>query len=87
MKVLLSTVLGLGLLTGCAGMGVLTGMSEKQIAAMAKIKDAVVVCVKAQGPPLTASGISVFASVDKGISGSVAVSPDCQVQIDTAPKK
>lgn len=40
MKALLSTILSLGLLAGCVGPGILTGMNEKQIEAMAKIKDA-----------------------------------------------
>ena len=74
-----------GSVAGCA-MGVGFGLRPEELAALANIKDVNVACLSIHAT-LYGDAVTIFASVDKGISGSVAVSPDCQVQIDTAPKK
>ena len=58
-------------------------MSKDQLEALVKMKDAGAVCIQGQGPPLSGSGNFVSASIDKGIKGTVKVTPDCGVAIET----
>ena len=76
------------LLGGCAMPGSsFAGLDHTQIEAMAKIKDAAVVCVS--GNYSIGRGLAVFASVDKGITATIDTSDDCaKIKIQTmVPEK
>lgn len=68
-----------GCISGCATQGY-QGMTSDQIAALAKMKDANVNCVKGS-TPLTGSFITVFVNLDKGVipDGGISVDGDCKV--------
>ena len=83
MKPLRIAVLGMFVLAGCVGPGTLTGMNKEQIEALAKIKDAAVMCIEAT--VTVYQGKTVFASIDKGIIGALSVDERCKVTIDTKP--
>ena len=71
-------VLLLGM-TGCTN--ALASMSPEQLAAMAKMKDASVTCVRAvyAGAVVT----MLFVSADKGVPANMTITDDCKTSIDT----
>lgn len=79
MKILL---LILVLLAGCATQGGYQGMTAEQLAALAKMKDANVQCIKGV-TPITGQFLTILVSVDKGVipEGGITVSPDCAVSV------
>lgn len=82
-----SFLMAIVLLGGCALPGVYSGMTAKEIDAMAKMKDASVFCVEGAGPPMTGSGKMVMVSVDKGITAVAEVKDGCgKVIIDSRPQ-
>lgn len=68
-------------LSSCALPGSVIGMSAEQIHALAKQRDASVICVYGEGG-LGASGSVIIAGIDRGITGSLSVSRDCGVRIE-----
>ena len=70
------------LLTGCAGVGSFAGLNKDQIEALAKIKDAAAVCVKASAGGVY-TGVAIFSSIDKGIYGTITVKDDCSTTLGT----
>ena len=63
------------LLTGCSGIASpfgAVGLDAKQLEALAKVKDANVLCIEAD-VLMGGTGSLVFASVDKGISATITV--------------
>jgi len=67
---------------GCAIPGSIAGLNEKQLEALAKIKDAGVFCFKADAL-MYGGGTVVTASIDKGIKGTLTVEPGCVVKIES----
>jgi len=67
---------------GCAIPGSIAGLNEKQLEALAKIKDAGVFCFKADAL-MYGGGTLVTASIDKGIKGALTVEPGCVVKIES----
>lgn len=69
------------ILAGCQNLGY-QSMSPEQLAALAKMKDASVQCVKGS-TPLTGAFFTVMVNVDKGVipEGGITVSPDCNVTL------
>ena len=67
---------------GCAIPGSIAGLNEKQLEALAKIKDAGVFCFKADAL-MYGGGTLVTASIDKGIKGALTVEPGCAVKIES----
>lgn len=79
---LIATLIAGQILGGCALPGSFSALDKEQIEAMAKIKDAAIMCVA--GNYSIGRGLAVFASVDKGISAEVTVDGDCaKVKIQT----
>mgnify|MGYP001598570298 CR=1 FL=1 len=77
---------GIVALTGCAMPGSFAGLNKEQIEALAKIKDAAIMCVS--GNYSIGRGLAVFASVDKGISAVVTVDKDCEkITVTTTVEK
>ena len=73
MSKILPLTLAALLLTGCAtGLGSF-GLSDEQMAAVAKAKDANVICVEANVMLGANVGSLVIASVDKGIAAEITV--------------
>ena len=75
---LLATIL----IGGCAtGLGY-QGMSADQIAALAKMKDANIQCIKGN-TPMAGSFLIVMVNLDKGVipEGGITASPDCAVTL------
>ena len=66
---------------GCALPGTIAGLNEAQLNALVKMKDAGAMCITGSGPPMTGGGSVVTASIDKGIKGTIKVTPDCGVEI------
>ena len=69
-------------LSGCSIPGSYMGANEKQIEALAKIKDAGVFCFTASSL-MYGGGSVVTASIDKGIKGTLTVAKDCVVTIES----
>lgn len=79
-------VIVLALLTiGCAGPLGIGGFDKDQLAALAKIKDASVVCIEADVMLGANKGALVLASVDKGITAQIRVDArgKCAVTLTT----
>jgi starvation-inducible outer membrane lipoprotein len=75
------------LLTGCSGIASpfgSVGLDAKQLEALAKVKDANVLCIEAD-VMLGGVGSLVFASVDKGIRATISVDArgKCAIRLTT----
>ena len=81
----LSLLALVGLLAGCIGPVAFSGFDAKELEALAKIKDSTTTCITGANPMYGKVTI-VFASVDKGIAGTLTVAEDCKVTIVTEPK-
>lgn len=83
----LALVVGL-LVSGCAGVGGMAGLSAEQLNALAKVKDANVICFEATAA-LYGSGTLVSASIDKGIVATIRINGHgkCDVEMTTESAK
>jgi PBP1b-binding outer membrane lipoprotein LpoB len=75
-------VIVLLLLSGCAGVQGYQSMSPEQLAAMAKMKDATVNCIKGS-TVWTGPYFVVMVQLDKGVipEGGITVDGDCKVSM------
>lgn len=86
-RFLIALVVGL-FVSGCAGVGGIAGLNEKQLKELSKVKDANVLCLEAAAT-LYGQGTLVVASIDKGIRAVIAVNGHgkCDVQMATETLK
>lgn len=75
----LALVLGLVLLTGCTAS--LAGMTPEQLTALAKDKNASIVCF--EGMYAGAKIKILFVNADKGVPSNITIGDDCKAVFDT----
>ena len=74
------------MLSGCAVPFDPSRMTAEQISAMAKIKDANVLCLHLANP-MYGKGVSVWINVDKGIPAGMTIKDGCEVTFSAGETK